>query len=613
MVPKKNLIIKFALASLIVASTTMAFLHLKYSIYLFIFIIGTLFSFFALNGVSKVRLSFHILTGFLWGSSLIIFTSGLLALFGIPIRQWALLLPALVNLVMIAFADVDFTDLNKNLEFDEVFLFILVGLSLGSHVVSIRGFWAPILHDPISHATWAKQIFDTGLINYFYSPGLHILSALGMLTDGINVATYVLILTNIFNALVFIPIYFFLLFHFKNRVVATIGAVFFLIGSFPTALFLTSGKNALILGFSLMALMLAVFAIDLSRARRIILISVLLCAQILAHYPVAAIGFLLLASFLLLEKRWDQLISLGFGSVFGIFWGIKVFPFLLGEVENNLPVRTVPFSSNLSGIFIFLKSMFHESKAFLNTPKDNFIFIAGMIAICCTFFLSIKNKKIRPFSLAFVLSVFIAIVINTNRTSFFIYVALGICLGLFLEIVFHKIKLKSMYILFLLSTLIIASILSFKTYKSYRIGQTSLNMVSGNDISAFTWIAHNLEKDATILNNAAVNSNTPSYVFGSDGGTWIPVFSENKIAMPFTDFQSSKTHQIYDYYQKMLNNSISCTDFKFLISNKILYYYQDSQGVFASPLDGGIYPNNLEPVYSEEGIVIYRIENCRQQ
>jgi len=629
MATKKILIIRFAFASLVVASTILAFLRVENSFYLYIFITGSLFSFFALGGVSKVRLSFHLLTGFLWGSALVIFTSGLLALFGIQIRQWALLLPALADLVMIALIDVDVTDLLKKIELDEVFLFILAGLTLGSHVASIRGFWAPILHDPISHATWAKQIFDTGLINYFYSPGLHILSALGMLTDGVNVATYVLRLTNIFNALIFIPIYFFLLFHFKNKVVATIGATLFVIGSFPTALFLTSGKNALILGFSVMALTLAVFAIDLSRARRVILISVLLCTQILSHYPVAAIGFLLLASFLLVEKRWDQFISLGFGSVFGIFWGIKVYPFLLNEVENNLPGRIKPFSFTLGGIVTFLKSMFFESKAFLNAPKDNFIFLAGMVALFFTFFLSIKNKKVRPFTLALVLCIFMAIVINTNRIlfnsvyliyetqlitfSFFNYIGLGICLGLLLDAVFRKTRLNWMHNLFLILTLIVASAFSFKTYGYYRNGQTSLNMVSGNDISAFDWIEHNLDKNATILNNAAVNSRTPAYVFGSDGGTWIPVFSENQIAMPFTDFQSKKTHLIYDFYQKMLNDSISCADFDSLISEKILYYYQDSQGVFATPLDGEKYPDNFEPVYSEEGIVIYRIENCLHQ
>jgi len=35
--------------------------------------------------------------------------------------------------------------------------------------------------------------------------------------------------------------------------------------------------------------------------------------------------------------------------------------------------------------------------------------------------------------------------------------------------------------------------------------------------------------------------------------------------------------------------------------------------VFAIALDGVKYPNNLEPVYSEKGIVIYKVEKCRQQ
>ncbi|MEA4812728.1 MAG: hypothetical protein VB108_09180 [Anaerolineaceae bacterium] len=622
---KKLGILKLVFIFLIIFSVILTFLHIKYSFFFFILVHGVVFSFFSLKGFSASSVSFHLLLGFLWGSALIIVVSGFLALFNIPLRMWTLILPSAICLVMIGFLDIDKDSLLFKINSDDIFLFILAAISLASHVLSIRGFWAPILHDPISHATWSKNIFDTGIVNYFYSPGLHMLSAFGMMADGVNVATYILRLTNIFNALAFVPIYFFLSVFFKNKVTAIVGSSLFLIGSFPTTLFLTSGKNALILGFSIMALMLTVFAINLSPPRKLILICVFLCTLILSHYPVAALGFLLIISFILVDKDFSVFISIGLAGVFGFFWGMKILPFFHASNEVNLLTNASVFLG-LTDIPGILKSMFLEARNFYNTPTDTLLFYLGFLAILCIFLFSFKDRKNRAFALAIFLNIAIALLIHINpfllNTFFIIYESLLICFPFFLyiaiasvmgnlyEFISQKIVKKRLDYLILILFLIFALFTSAKTYNKYKITQTSLNMVSGNDISAFNWIKQNLDNNSIILNNAAVNKNLPSIVFGSDGGTWIPVFTNNQIAMPFTEFQSKRSHQFYRYYQNLLNSRTPCADFDFLTSNNILYYYQDSHGVFSATLEGRIYPDNFEPVYSEEEITIYKINKC---
>ncbi len=182
-------------------------------------------------------------------------------------------------------------------------LFLFAILSFISRVVSIKGYAVPILHDPISHATWSKEIYDTGLINYFYSPGLHILSALGMMVDKVNVATYVLRLTNLFNAFTFIPVYYLLKQTFKNETGALLGATIFLIAPLPTNFFWLSGKNALVIALPYLFLLLYSLQLEVPFGRKALFSNALIFVLILAHYPVAAISLIFAVSLLLAQRR----------------------------------------------------------------------------------------------------------------------------------------------------------------------------------------------------------------------------------------------------------------------------------------------------------------------
>ncbi len=138
----------------------------------------------------------------------------------------------------------------------EVVLIFFTFIALVSRVFSIRGFFAPILHDPISHATWASDIVQTGLIKTFYSPGLHIVCAFGNMIDSVSTATYVLRLTNILNALLIIPVFYFLEVWLNKKYLSVLGTLIFLVSLYPARFFWTAGKNALVMNLPFFFLVL---------------------------------------------------------------------------------------------------------------------------------------------------------------------------------------------------------------------------------------------------------------------------------------------------------------------------------------------------------------------
>jgi len=212
---------KITASTFIILVTLFVLAGIKHSIYLYLFVIGTLLSLFLLR-TTKLVPAIHLLTGFFWGSAILILIASLLSLAGVPLQRWVLIIPAVILLCLILTSKSNFGLVNWKFTVEEFILFGFAIISLISHVASMKGFIAPILHDPINHATWAKQIFNTGRIDYFYSPGLHILSAFGMMVDNVNVSTYILRLTNLFNGLMFIPAYYFLKIQFNSKHIAMI-------------------------------------------------------------------------------------------------------------------------------------------------------------------------------------------------------------------------------------------------------------------------------------------------------------------------------------------------------------------------------------------------------
>lgn len=207
----------FVISFLLIIIGVMTCIGIPFFFYFYLFFTGLIFSYYFFSKTEFNRLVFILLTSPFWSSCILVFICGILALMSVPVRLWVIWIPILILIVLVIKYPPNFKNMQIKFQFIDLILLVIGVLSLASHVYSIRSFSAPILHDPIAHSAWAKEIFNTGYINYFYSPGLHILSALGMMADGVNVSKYVLILTNLFNALCYLPVYLFVANYFKDK------------------------------------------------------------------------------------------------------------------------------------------------------------------------------------------------------------------------------------------------------------------------------------------------------------------------------------------------------------------------------------------------------------
>jgi len=134
-------------------------------------------------------------------------------------------------------------------------------------------------------------------------------------------------------------------------------------------------------------------------------------------------------------------------------------------------------------------------------------------------------------------------------------------------------------------------------------------MVYGEDLELFEWMDENIEDGNIILNNAMV-ADRKNVVFASDGGAWIPVFTDLQIATPFTEFSSKRTHENYEIYSKIFQGEYSCEDIDILLERDINYYYHGSKGVFGGEIIPEEEDPNFELVYSVGDAGLYKILPC---
>jgi hypothetical protein len=206
---------------------------------------------------------------------------------------------------------------------------------------------------------------------------------------------------------------------------------------------------------------------------------------------------------------------------------------------------------------------------------------------------------------------FLRIVASTQQLTLFIFIYIGTAFFLGEVVLSYLLRADKRFIYLFYILLILLGIYgNYQIYLTYKVKQETFNMVVEDDLEAFKWMSTNLQEGNIILNNATVGDRK-SVVFASDGGAWIPVFTNFDIAMPFTEFSSKKTHDNYEIYSKIFKEEYSCDDIDYLLQNNINYYYHGSKGVFG----GEINPegdNNFELVYSSGNAKVFKILPCER-
>lgn len=517
-------------------------------------------------------------------------------------------------------------------KFDYIALFIFI-FTVGAKILPIRNFYVPGLHDPISHTYFAKQILETGLIEYFYSPGIHILAAFSTMFNGFDVARQILFETNFFNAYVGIIVYIFIQSVFKKPIWALSSTLLFCLGYMPALFFVNAGKNSLVVALSILFFIALLLFEDRDRSNwKNISISVFaFFAIFLIHYPLAIISCILLFIIFLVDikKNWLWNLLIGVGILFGFLFMYKTYPYLVKQSnESAMSVASSP-------LFTIPTDFFASIKGYTKYVWDRLATTLPVFTVLLTFgtelgvliggIKAFKNKKIFILVFWFLLSVFsisilwifgvssLWIIIETFGISLFIFFYLFSTFALSFLYDFIKMELKIRVLMnyVLIGIIFITPFLAFKMYKTFYNRSEAHNMVYSSDIEAFNWIKDNTSSDSKILINTRWgNSNIPA---PTDAGGWIEIYTDRKISSPFYDYDSIETNRMTELYYILKKDLSNCEIINKIIDNGYKYYFQGSRPVFDTQLGNReelLNSNRFEEVFSDKNAIIYKLITC---
>lgn len=579
-------------------------------------------------------------------ASIFIITAALAELLGLKINVTTL---ALMNLVTTStvFLATKKRYLNKlNIELvDRKVIYIIYGLFLLaviSRVISTRIVKAPLLHDPISHAFWAKQIVTTQSINYFYPPGLHILIGFFAESLGLNYAIATHYVTNILSA--FIVISWGLVGYqiTKNKVFAILLSVLIFMSPYPTDLYFTAGKNSFLAALVFLPLALLCLYKFIKKPKPItaICLSISLLAVFFLHYAVFGYLAVFVATVCILvlfnRMRAKQALRPYFiyGLVAVVISGIVAGAWLVTtktsyeqRTENRIvgseAVESKPSKTSVKPTVAF-KQTVKEFKA--TTDQHNSAYFP-IIVICTCLILLIYTRSVYLLIPVFAGSVFLIPFVITllglkdvgifRSTGMMLMIPIGtLAIAAVAACISDKFKFSRLQVLFAIVILIaVVPYSAYGTYKEYRKVSKNLSMVDSDDLEAFKWIDTNIDDKAIFLNNAVRSPVRKKIIFGTDAGIWLPVYTSNEVTMPFHEerFSSVWTHQNFDYYTTLGTDPIKslCS----LKAEGVNYYYQDSRTPYGTPtnVSAVVSKKNLQQVYENKSVKVFKITGLDEQ
>lgn len=618
--------------SLLIITVLSILLKFEWGIYILWWLLGFGWSLFFFGKKLNILENF-LLGGIVFTIIFLVFLS-IFAIVNIPINIFFFFLFVLISIVIFIKKNI-FKEVNTKIsEYDYIILFLFL-ISLFAKVFPLRNAEAAPLHDPISHAMMARNIIDTGVIEYFYSPGLHIISAFGELGGGSQVAKQVLILTAFYSAYSGIMSYFFVKHFFKNQKWAIITAVLFSSGYYPATLIFNAGKNALVMAIPILFFLMFVVGknIKLKNWKLYVLANISLASLFLTHYPTAVIGAIFVGTVIIVffkEQKWKGFYNV-IGALFGLGWAARSYRYQILEMQELAnPDRTsITYSSSLESVKDNIMYYLNSIKGTIITnfqSWNKFPMIISALGLLPLLYeiAKLKKKYIVLFLWIFFIFLFflflsilkiaiLTILFETYLLSFSIFFYL--LAGFFLSWIYRKFKYfvndkkKWDYILigFFLCAIIGAS------YWVYRKSQDSIthgNYVLEDDLVAFEWINENIPDEKKIINNAYENNDI---IFSSDAGGYLEIFTGNEIAMPFYEFNKKETIFYYEQYAGLREDITECDYREEFLEDGYEYYYQGAYPFFYSSLaEQKILENTegFEKVFEKGSAVLYRIHSC---
>jgi len=626
----KNNIYYYIYFSLLTIFLILLLLKIEFAIYLIFCLIGLGWSVFFFK--ERLNILEHFFISFVLFAVIFICFSIFFAFLEIKLTIFIGIVFLAISISTFIFTKA-FQNKNINIKIDkwDYLILILFVCALIAKVYSVASFEVPGLHDPITHAFFSKSIAETGYINYFYSPGLHIISAFGKMFNGYDVTKQILYITNFFNAYLGVVIYLFIKHSFKKNIWAISSSILFFLGYYPAMFFVNAGKNSLV--FAIVLLFFFFFLIGEYRRKKsvpiLILANLAIMSIFLTHYPtgVFALTYLLAVFFVDFKKEKFRTVLLGLGVLLGLAWMIKTYHYNIEAATESAIVNSKPLYTLPNDVFYqtidFLKSVWN-AQIYKNTLLSKIVAFSSLTGFLLISIKALKNREniilslwtLFSLLLSLVLYLFsinpILIVLETYTISLFIYTYLfaGIVPQFFYDLVSKKINKKILNICFAIFVVIAGVFLSKKMYKTFYERNNMHNVIQESDIRSFEWINNNIPDEEKFLINANGND---GLVFSTDGGGWLEVFTDNEISTPFYDYGSKRTDENVDLYYELKNNLGDCNLIDKFIDRGYKYYFQGSKPVFdkwlgeqRQLLDSG----RFELLFDEGNTEIYKLIPC---
>ena len=622
----------FLFSFLLFLSIILVICKIHIGIYLVFMLLGFGWSIFFLK--KRLNILEHFFSSFLIFLIILLPFSILFAFLNIALKEWVFISFLAISLIIFLFGRV-FKKESINLKvnkMDVVVLFIFLSACFAK-IASVKDLLVPGLHDSMAHVHYANRILTTGFIDFFYSPGLHILSAFSNMFNGFDLPRQILFITNFFNAYGGVIAYIVIKKVFKSDVWALLLSLLFSFGYYPSVFFVNAGKNALVLAVPLVLFIL--FLLNENRIKRnikvLVLTSLSLFTIFIVHYPTAVFVCALLLCFLIFyfrEAKWRNLLVIS-GVVLGLLWMIKAY--------TSQVVQSPPVSMEENPLFMFPENILLSIKTFLNqifvwikSANSNLYYLVsassvfGLIAMT---FISFKerNKKYGvillwsfiSFLIGAVISVFrildVAIVQETFVILIFVYIYIfaGFLFTKLYVFCSKYISNKLLLKIFIIFVIAVTPYFSYKIFQTYKVRSEMHNVINQDDIKAFQWIDNNIDNNQKFIINCNGDN---GLVFSTDGGGWLEIYTENEISTPFYDFASQETDMYADLYRELKVDINNCQIINKFVQDGYIYYYQGSSPVFDTQLASEeIFENSshYEIVYDEESVAIYKLIPCQ--
>lgn len=487
------------------------------------------------------------------------------------------------------------------------FLLILITILIISRFLPILKFNVSPLHDPLTHAYFAKTISESGMVNFSYSPLLH--SIVGLINQIIKVPIpkLILLINSLFMVLIPINTYFLIKKIYSNKIFAYLGFIAISIAPSPNNLFFTAGKNAFI--FALLISIISFYFLFLFfkklEIKNLIKLVISLILLFFCHYPTFIIILIITFSYFLLNSKQIFLnkrlliitiVSLLLSSLIIGYW-------YTAKLNNKLVNLSDLSSKNQSSLSTTNKintitiNTENSLKEISNNSKINF---STFSLILFVFLVLIKNEKkvkrqfniIYSFLILLLLLLFV-ISVNTLSNMFIIYETfllfivplIYVAIALSISSIINKKLFNKNINIFLLIILLIYCFKQIEIGINYRKTEYDLNSVSQYDLEAFNFIKNNLNNKFIILSaNQLKQMGIQQVVFVLDSSGWIPIYTNSNIATPFWEFGSNKSIEFSKITENIIkNNKDDNNSINQLKEMKVKYIYLD-KGIFGEGL-----------------------------